>query len=119
MYWLARKTTSQNRKTESLIKAAENNSIKKNYIKVQIDITQQNSKNRLYEERDETIYYIVSECSNLAQKEYKHIHDWVRKVIHWEVCKRLSFDHTTKRYMHKPESVLKKKRDLQFLILIH
>ena len=28
------------------------------------------------------------------------------KVIHWELCKKLNFDHTTKWYMHKPESVL-------------
>ena len=27
------------------------------------------------------------------------------KVIHWELFKRLRFDHTTKLYAHKPESV--------------
>ena len=32
-------------------------------------------------------------------------HDWVGKVIHWELCKRLEFDPPTKWYMHKPESV--------------
>ena len=25
----------------------------------------------------------ISECSKLAQKEYKTRHDWVGKVIHW------------------------------------
>ena len=29
------------------------------------------------------------------------------KVIHWELCKKLKFDHTNKWYMHNPESVLK------------
>ena len=33
-------------------------------------------------------------------------HDWVGMRIHWELCKRLKFDHTTKWYMYKPESVL-------------
>ena len=33
-------------------------------------------------------------------------HDWVGKVIHCELCKKLKFDYTTKWYMHKPESVL-------------
>ena len=27
-------------------------------------------------------YHIISECSKLAQKEYKTRHDWVDKVIH-------------------------------------
>ena len=60
-------------------------------------------------ERDETINHIVSECSKLAQREYKTRHDWVGKVIHWELCKKLHFHHATKWYMHKPESVLENK----------
>ena len=31
-------------------------------------------------------------------------HDWVGKVIHLELCKKLKFDHTTKWYLHNPES---------------
>ena len=50
--------------------------------------------------------YIISECSKLAQKEYKTRHDWLCKVIHWELWKKLKFDHTNKWYMHYPESVL-------------
>ena len=42
-------------------------------------------------------------------KEYKIRHDWMGKLIHLELCKRLKFDHTTKRDTHKPESVLKNK----------
>ena len=48
----------------------------------------------------------MSICSQLAQKEYKTWHDWVGKVIHWELCKRLKLDNSTKWHMHKPESVL-------------
>ena len=50
----------------------------------------------------------ISRCSKLA-KEYKTRHEWVGKVIHRDLCKRLKFDHTTKWYMHKPESVLENK----------
>ena len=53
-----------------------------NHIKARIDKTQQNSKCRLCGDRDETINHIISECSKLAQKEYKTRHDWVGKVIH-------------------------------------
>ena len=58
-----------------------------NHIKARIDKTQQNSKCRLCGDRDETINYIISECSKLVQKEYKTRHDWVGKVIHWERSK--------------------------------
>ena len=57
-------------------------------------------------DRDETINYVLSECSKLAQREYKARHDWVEKVIHMELCKKIHFGYTTKRYIHKPESVL-------------
>ena len=39
-------------------------------------------------------------------KEYKTRHDWMGKVIHKELCKKLKFDHTDKCYIHKLESVL-------------
>ena len=51
-----------------------------------------NSKCRLCGDRDETINHI-SVCSKLAQKEYKARHDWVGKVIHWEMCGKFQFHH--------------------------
>ena len=68
--------------------------------------TQQICKSRLCSDRDETINHIISECSKLAQKENKARHDWVGKVIHWEMCRKFQFDHTNKWYMHKPAPVL-------------
>ena len=70
------------REIESLRIAARDNAIRTNHIKARIDKTQQNSKCRLYGDRDETINHIISECSKLAQKEYMARHDWVSKVIH-------------------------------------
>ena len=75
-------------------------------IKERIDMRQQNSRYRLCGDRDEMINHILSKCSKLAQKEYKTRHDWVGKVIHWELCKKLKFDHMNKWYMHNPEPVL-------------
>ena len=43
---------------------------------------QQNSRWWLCGDRDEKINPIISECSKLAQKEYKTRHDWVGKVNH-------------------------------------
>ena len=58
----------------------------------------------LCSDRDETINHI-SECSKLTQKELKTKHVWVGEMIHWELCKKLKFDHTKKWFMHNPESV--------------
>ena len=63
------------RETESPLMAVKNNAIRTNHIKARIDKTQQNSKCRLCGDRDETINHIISECSQLAQKEYKTRHD--------------------------------------------
>ena len=64
--WLRKR--SLKRKTEYLLKAAENNAIRTNYVKVKIDKTQQNSRCSLCGDRDETIINIISECSRLVQK---------------------------------------------------
>ena len=61
-----------------------------------------------------TINDIISECSKLTRKDYKTKHDCVGKLIHWEVCKKLRFDHTTKLYTHKPESDLERPLRAQF-----
>ena len=53
------------------------------------------------------VNHIWGEFSKLTQKKYKSRHDWLEKVIHEELCKRLKFDHTTKRYIDKAESVFK------------
>ena len=94
------------RETESLLMAAQKIPIRTNYIKGRIDKTQQNSKRKLCGDKDETINHIISECSKLAQKEYKTRHDWVGKVIHREMCKKFKFDHANKWYMHNPAPVL-------------
>ena len=84
--------------TESLLIAAQDNAIKTNYIKA--------SKCRLSGNGDETINHIISECSKLAQREYKVRHDWVGKVIHREMYQKLKFNHTNKWYIHNPAPVL-------------
>ena len=87
--------------------AAQNIQIKINYVKGKIDKTQQNTRCRLCIDRDEIINHIISECRKLAQKEYKSRHEWVGKmVINWELCMKLKFYHTNKRYMYNPSSVL-------------
>ena len=94
------------RETKSLLLAAQDSALRTNHIKARIDKTQQNCKCRLCGDRDETINHIISECSKLAQREYKARYDWVGKMIHWEMCKKFKFDYTNKWYIHNPAPVL-------------
>ena len=45
--------------------------------------------------------HIISEWRKLAQEKKKSRYGCVGKVIHWELCKKLKFDHIKKWYMHK------------------
>ena len=54
-------------------------------------MTQQNSKCRLCDYKEETINHI-SKRDKLAQKSTWH--DWVGKVIYGELSKKFKFDHT-------------------------
>ena len=47
-------------------------------------------------DKDERVNRVISGCCKLAQKECKTKHEWVGKVIHWELCKRLKYDHADK-----------------------
>ena len=77
---------------------------KTNDIKARINKTQQNNKCRLCDNKDETTNHIIRECSKLTQKEYKTRHDWVGKMILWDMHKKFKFDHTNKCNMHKNDT---------------
>ena len=66
---------------------------------------QQNCECRLCRQGDETVNRIINKCNKLAQKECKTRHEWVGKVIHGDLYRRLKFDDADKWYMHKPEYV--------------
>ena len=83
------------KETDSLQIATQNNAIRTKYVKTKIDNMQQNNECRLCGNKDETTDPIISEISILTQKKYKSRHNLVGKVIHWELCKKMKFDHTT------------------------
>ena len=94
------------RETESLIVAAQNQSIRTNLVKAKIDKSQGDLLCRLCKKADESIDHIGSGCSKLAQKEYKRRHDNLGKIVHWKVAKECRFEVVSKWYEHEPESVL-------------
>ena len=94
------------RDTESLIVAAQNQSIRTNLVKARIDKSQGDSLCRMCRKVDESIDHIVSGCSKLAQKEYKRRHDNLGKIVHWKLARKCNFDAGDKWYEHEPESLL-------------
>ena len=59
------------RTTEALIMAAQEQAIITNNIEAKIDKTQESRKCRMCGKAEENVNDVLSECSKLAQKEYK------------------------------------------------
>jgi len=62
---------------------------------------------KISSEREEIVAHIVSECSKLAQKQYKQWrHDKVAQVLHWQLCKDNKIEYNEKWYKHQPKTVV-------------
>ena len=86
--------------------AAQEQVIRTNNIKAKIDKTHENSKCRMLGKAEESVNHVLSECSKLAQKEYKRRHDWFGTKIHWEICRKYGIEVKEKWYGHKLEVVM-------------
>ena len=85
--------------------AAQEQALQTNQIKAKIDKTQKEENCGMCGTANETVNHIVSECSKLAQKEYKRRHGWEGKKIRWELGRKFEIDVTPKWYQHEPEAV--------------
>ena len=74
------------------------NSRTTNHIKAKINNTQKNNKCQLFHKRNEMVNQMI--------REFKSMHDWVGKEIHWKLCKRLKFGYADKLFIHKLGVVL-------------
>ena len=61
---------------------------------------------RLCKEKGESVSHITSECSKLAQREYKRRHDGVAKYLHWELCGKHQINRGERWYEHTPEGTV-------------
>ena len=91
--------------TEALICSAQEQALRTNYTKCRIDKTIDSPLCRMCGIKNETVYHIVSECSKLAQREYKRRHDNVARYIHWRLCGKFDHDRAKNWYEHNPEGV--------------
>merc|ERR1712214_72743 len=69
--------------TESLLCAAQEQTLPTNYIRSKIWGSNTNSTCRLCKKENETVHHIVSGCSMLCGTQYLHRHNQVAKYIHW------------------------------------
>ena len=96
------------RQTESLLIAAQDQALGINYRKARIERIRKSANCRMCKEKDETVTHLVSECSKLAQKEYKRRHDKVATVVYWSILKTNNLPHSKHWYEHKAEAVMEK-----------
>ena len=84
------------RETESLIVAAQNQSIRTNLVKAGIDKSQGDSLCSVCRKADESIDHIVSGCSKLAQTKYKRRHE-KRNRKSYSFCKMVKLSSRYKK----------------------
>ena len=94
------------RQTESLLVGAQDPALRTNYRKARIEHTRESALCRMCNQRDETVSHIISECSKLAQREYKGRHDCVAGAVHWSLMKAFGLPHSETWYEHRAESVV-------------
>jgi len=98
------------KETESLLMAAQEQSLRTRKIMHDIDQRNIDPKCRLCGEKDETAEHLVSACPKLAQTEYKARHDKVASIVHWHLCKKYGISVEKEWYKHQPDSVCENDR---------
>ena len=56
--------------------------------------------------KGESVSHISSECSMLAQKEYKRRHDNLSRITQWNTCGKYKLKRAEKWYKHQPQGVI-------------
>ena len=93
------------KETEGLITAAQDQSLRTNVMRARIEKAGVSPMCRMCNAREETVFHLVSECSVMAQSEYKARHDKLAKVVHWDLCKKYGVQVDARWYKHVPEKV--------------
>jgi len=80
--------------------AAKDQAFRTNVISVKIDKQEGDVRCKTYKDREETVAHLTSECSKLAQLEYKKRHDKVAGIVHWSVCEKYGLPRSEQWYRH-------------------
>ena len=69
-----------------MVTAAQDQALRSNAIKAKVEKQNLSPLCMMCGEKDELMGFLVEECSKLAQAEYKHRHDNVAGMIHWNIA---------------------------------
>ena len=87
--------------TEGLIMAAQDQAIRTNWVRHNIDKEDILPSCRLCGEREEIVSHILSECKELAQNDFeKARHDTAAASLSWQMYQKYGFPTTAKSYEH-------------------
>ena len=98
------------KKKQGLIFAAQEQALRMNWIRKNIDGQEVSEKCRMCGERDESIIHLIAKCKKLAQKECKQRHDNIARIVHLELCQKFGLIGEVKWYNHKHASVAENDR---------
>ena len=94
--------------TESLVCAAQEQTLATKYMTSKIWANGHDTKCRLCKEHHETVHHIVAGCKMLAGTKYTYRHNQVAKYVHWCILMDKGINVTESWLNHKPESVTTK-----------
>ena len=89
-----------------MITASQDQALRTNAIKAKVEKQNLSPLCRMCGEKDESMGHLVGECSKIAQAEYKHRHDNVARMFHWNIAHSYGLDVSSKWYEHKLEHKL-------------
>ena len=98
--WL--KSSGIHYETESLICAAQEQTLATNYVRKKIWKLDVNPMCRLCKAKEETISHIVSGCTMLAGTKYTNRHDRIGTYLHWCILKDLGHEICDDWWKHVP-----------------
>lgn len=96
--------------TESLLMAAQEQSLRTRYIKWAVDKSTDDPKCRWCGKANESVQHLVAGCEILANSEYKERHNNAAAVVHWRMCQKFGIDVHKQHYRHVPLSVVENEK---------
>lgn len=73
---------------------------------VNIDEATKLTEYRMCREKAETVNHLVSECSKLAQRDYRGRHDSVVRYVHLQLCGRRGLEKADRWYNQQLEAII-------------
>ena len=104
--WSWLKNGELKKEAEGFLISTQDQALRTNAIKANIDIVTENYKCRLCKEKDETIDHLISSCSKFVQTDYKERHNKVASMLYWNLCKKYHLPAFDKWWEHNVEKVL-------------